>query len=388
MRIKIANLVMIFLLVLVFSCVEKYWPELDSKYEDILVVEGMITNEPGPYYIKLSLATSVENPELITLRGCHVKILDDAGNSENLSEISPGTYSTSATGIQGVVGRKYKIQILGPQGKNYQSEFEELKNPVGIDSVYTAFETRDNPEGQYQTEGYQFYLNTALAATDSNFFMWRMDRTYEYEADFKIRYIYEGDLRWLANADSLQTCWRTDNIRQIFTYNTLGLSQPVVKNYPLNFVNTDNRELSVRYSLLVKQLTISEKAYTFWNSIKEQNSDLDNLYSRQPYQVKGNVSNDQAPDETVLGYFLVAGISSKRIFVDRPMPPVHFYYEVCELTELDFNNVADIYHSTPAEWPIFLTTGNEGGMALPSQDCMDCRLAGGTIEKPDFWIDW
>ena len=100
MRIKIVNLVMIILLVLVFSCVEKYWPELDSKYEDILVVEVMITNDPGPYYIKLSLATSVENPELIVLRGCHVKILDDAGNLENLSEISPGIYSTSVSGIQ------------------------------------------------------------------------------------------------------------------------------------------------------------------------------------------------------------------------------------------------------------------------------------------------
>ena len=386
--IRIVNLILLVLLVLVFSCVEEYWPELDPKYEDVLVVDGMITNELPPYYIKLSLATSVENPEFTPLQGCFVKILDDDGNSETLSEISSGTYSTSPTGLQGVVGRKYKIQITSPAGKNYQSGFEELKNPVEIDSVYAGFETRDNPDGQHQTEGYQFYLNTVKAESDSSFFMWRINRTYEYESDFKIRYIYEGDLRWLVNADSLQTCWRTDDIRQIFTYNTLGLSLPVVKNYPLNFVSTENREISVRYSLLVKQLTISEKAYTFYNSVKEQNSDLDNLYSRQPYQVRGNIFNDLAPDETILGYFLVAGISSKRIFVDRPMPPVHFYYEVCELTELDFNNVADIYHSSPEEWPIFLTTGNAGGMALPSQDCMDCRLAGGTIEKPDFWIDW
>ena len=147
-------------------------------------------------------------------------------------------------------------------------------------------------------------------------------------------------------------------------------------------------ESQIQIHTKIKQMTISENAYTFWNSVKEQNSDLDNLYARQPYQIIGNVTNDLAPDEPVLGYFLVAGVSQKRIFVDKPLQANYFHYDICELMESDFANVADIYHSSPNEWPIFLTTGNEGGIALPNQDCMDCRLSGGTIEKPYFWIGW
>jgi len=384
MRIKVIHFFLLFPFIFLISCIEKYWPELDSKYQNAMVVDGMITNEPGPYYIKLSSATTVNNPELLPLSGYHISITDDAGTTEMLSEISPGIYSTSATGIQGIAGRKYKTQIISPSGKTYQSDFETLKSPVGIDSVYAEFEAHPNNTGPFPTEGYQFYLNTDVAASDSGFLMWKLERSFEYKSDFKIRYIYAGALLPFSHSDSLETCWKTDKIMQIFTFNTLGMTEPVVTRFPLNFATTDTRELTIRYSLLVKQFTLSENAYTFWNSVKEQNSTEDNLYARQPYQIRGNIYDPESPGEPVFGFFTVAGISVKRIFVDRPA--ANFRYPYCTLDDADYKNVGTVFLSLPSEWPIYLTTDANGIRALPNQDCIDCQLRGGSIEIPDFWL--
>jgi hypothetical protein len=155
--------------------------------------------------------------------------------------------------------------------------------------------------------------------------------------------------------------------------------------FPLNYVSTETRELSIRYSLFVEQLTISEGAFNFWSSIREQNSEAGELYTRQPYQIRGNISNPDDPDELVLGYFMAAGTKSKRIFLNRPMPPVNMRYPVCTLTEADYMNFGTIFLTKESEWPVYATFDNNGGNALPGQECMDCTLSDGTIVMPEFW---
>jgi hypothetical protein len=143
----------------------------------------------------------------------------------------------------------------------------------------------------------------------------------------------------------------------------------------------------LRYSLLVKQFTVSKNAYTFWNAVKESNSDDELLYSKQPYQVRGNVFNTSDDTEPVLGYFHVAGISEKRVFVDRPKAPVPLRYSVCELDEADFEAYGQRHMADPVYYPIFAIESPGGRRAIPPKGCVDCTLKGGTTEKPDFWID-
>jgi len=154
----------------------------------------------------------------------------------------------------------------------------------------------------------------------------------------------------------------------------------------LHYVNTETRELSIRYSLLVKQYSLDKDAYLFWQTIKEQNSEQ-GLYSKQPHQIRGNVKNLVNEEEPVLGYFLVCGISEKRIFVDPPPFPVLMRYFTCTLDQADFEAYGQMYMSDPVTWPIFAIETPGGFRAVPNQSCVDCRRRGGTIIKPDFWID-
>lgn len=380
----------IILLCLIFisihSCKEKYWPELD-KYEDILVVDGMITNEPGPYTIKLSLSAPLDSAVIFPFPNCQLVISDNIGNTENLTETEPGVYMTSPDGIQGIVGRKYKLQIVTPEGNNYESALEELRAPIGIDSVYGVIEYRQDEKFAYDLAGYQFYLDTEMAEQDTNYFLWRAEATFHYQSDFTIRWYYDGTLNWFHGPDSLYNCWKSYKIARIFTGSTQSLNIPKIDKYALHYVNTETRQLSIKYSLFVRQFTISETAYEFWNGIEEQNSEQGSLYATQPFQISGNVYNVENTAEPVIGYFMVAGIAEKRIFMERPPNNIPFHYKVCELDNGDFHSYGQLSMADPVFYPIYAIETPGGRRAVPSQECVDCQLKGGTIAKPDFWID-
>ncbi len=379
MQIKHYIVVLIALLFVTNSCVEEYWPELDA-YENLLVVEGMISDQPGPYTVKLSLSLGLDDTRKLPVEEAVVIISDDQGNSEVLFQIEPGTYATAEDGIQGVVGRKYALTVTTSDKEAYQSEYEELKAPVGIELVEPKIESREVNNSDHSLVGYQFYVNTSVAERDSLYYLWKLEETYEYNSDFYINHIYEGSLEPFMSMDSLFTCWRTEKLADIYTYSATDVEVNQLRNFPINFVSTDSRRLSIKYSLLVKQLVISERAYHFWSSIRDMSVEQGSLYSSVPYQIKGNVTNINDSEEPVLGYFFVAGVSEKRIFVDRPFG-VDFYYNECYP---DYDAIATVGLSSPQSYPIYFAD-LEDGIASAPDACFDCTLKGGTTEIPDFW---
>ena len=369
------------------SCVEEYWPKMNENYDRVLVVDGMITNEPGPYWIKLSLSTSPEKPNFTPLPGYTVMILDDQGEEEELIDMSDGRYKTRANGIEGIPGRSYKTRIISPEGAVYESSFELLHGPVGIDSVWAEYETREDLNYDHLLEGYRFRITTEPSLEDTTYFLWRLEGTYEYQANHYIKYYFDGEMKPFPKYDSLYTCWRTYRVNGIFTHHTMNLSEPFLRSYPLHYVNTQDKKLSVRYSLLTSQYVITQQAHEYWKNLQEQSNEMGSLYTTIPFQVRGNTYNIADPDELVLGYFMAASVAYDRTFVDKPWY-AKFYYE----TECDYYK-GDISHQLYLlrdHWPVYLfATYSEYGQspALPvKQDCVNCEESGGTIHQPAFWI--
>lgn len=371
------------------SCVDPYWPDLGDRYEDLLVFEGMITNDPGPYVFLLSRSSSLNNPSFEPLSGCQVTISDNEGNLELLTEVDSGAYSTAADGIRGMIGRMYQVTIQSPQGVTYRSDYEMLNQPAGIDSVYVELEYKAQPGFPMDIPGYQFYVNTKSSGSDTNYFLWDLERTYEYHADFLIFFWYDGTLHIFPDPDSLQVCWSTGPVYELFTASTTGLSEPVLTGFPLHYVPFINREFSVRYSLLVKQYTITQAAQEYWSDVKEQNTSVGEYYSKMPFQVRGNLENTTDPDEPVLGYFHAAGVVTKRLFFNRPGYPAEMYYSTCELSQPDYEEYGWMFKiPDPRDYPRYVTMNTNNVRAVPNPFCIDCRENGGSIVKPDFWIDY
>ncbi len=380
---KIRNLILILSLI-VLGCKDEFL--LDSKtYESLMVVDGVITNEEGPYMVKISQSLPVNYLAEIPYENCIVTLIENTGTTEILTEIEPGKYMTSESGMKGIIGNEYSISIFTPEGKEYHSDFQELKELVDLESVYAEPDSLLDIDYPFGLPGYQFYVDTETAPTQENYFLWSMTETFEYDIDQEIAYVETrfGDYLYSnPRYDTLITCWRTQNVNYIFTGTTSKLSIPQITHQPLHFVGTNSKKLTKRYSVLIQQYTIGENAYNYWQGIEEQSSNENFLVSSQPYTIKGNIENINNDEEIVLGYFTVASVSQKRIFVEKSYDP--FYYNTC-LVKTDPIEIRDYKKKFPP--PYFWVKVDDGTFGIVDKYCIDCRNEGGNLKKPEFWID-
>lgn len=376
-----------FVIFLCSTCIENYWPDFYPKYINALVVDGVITNDPGPYEIRLSTSAGVNYPQYLPLDGCKVSIVDDRGNSETLKGFENGIYRTSEDGIRGVSGNSYQLKIISPDGNSYESEFEKMPIPTEIDKIYWEIEFHPHPVLERDITGFRFFIDTYTSEIGENYYLWDLESTYKFNANYRIKYYFDGQMHAFSPSDSLYTCYLTRKIPEIFTYSTANLTEPRITKFPLNLVTTETKELSIRYSLLVNQLSITKKAYQFWHKIKSIDDEQGELHSRQPFQVRGNVRNIENSSEVVLGYFMVSGISNKRIFMDRPSGVDWHYPDSCNLRPIDQNNL----YINIENWPLFFPAVYFGPAQSPAwvdyQWCVDCTKLDGLLETPEFWHD-
>lgn len=380
---SLKNILIFFALIFSLSaCLDEYWPDLD-KYENLLVVDGVLTNKSNPTTIHLSLSSSISSEQLIPVNNGVVYLTDENQDIILFSEQEPGVYQVTDSTFQGQVGKSYQLHIELPNGKRYESDVCEMKAPSSIDSVYGIIENPDPFDNSQSFPGMQFYIENHSEVNDTSYYLFKVIHTYQYKSTFDIDYIWVGEFLAYPNPDSLRTCWRTAKANEILV-STSGLLDPTAINqFPLHFVSTESKLLSIRYSPLVRQLSISKAAYDFFSAVKEQSTKQENLWTTQPFQILGNIHNVDNKSEPVLGYFVVAGASEKRIFVNKP--PLTFYYEVCEP---DFESLRFIESEPRSRWPIYIDDIMFLGWAMAdSKACFDCRLEGGSITPPHFWVD-
>ena len=113
------------------SCRKVIHVDLNSTNPKI-VVEASISDEPGPYTVSLYKTVNFDQSNSFpAVSGAVVKISDDAGNFELLTETSSGIYATSS--LQGVPGRVYTLEISA-DGKTYTS-VSGMPLPAAIDTL-------------------------------------------------------------------------------------------------------------------------------------------------------------------------------------------------------------------------------------------------------------
>lgn len=97
------------LLTAVFSC-EKVIQIDTNDSEPKLVIEANVTNQEGPYLVKLSLSNQLdESNNYPSITNSLVVISDDLGNTDTLTHVMNGEFQTND--LQGVPGRKYTITV-------------------------------------------------------------------------------------------------------------------------------------------------------------------------------------------------------------------------------------------------------------------------------------
>ena len=355
------------------GCITPFIPRT-SEDKKILVVEGLITDQPDTNIIKLSnslpLGTrNVANP----LKGCIVTISDDLGNTFSFTETAAGIYVTDPSKFQGVVGRFYTLHItihVANNNLHYESYPMEMKHAPPIDSLYYEKVAIQENNGVNTQEGCQVYLNTHDPANQSKFYRWEYAETWE----FHIPYIFVPN----------RICWLSNNSDVINIKNTSVLEEDRIDRYPLNFVSNATDRLNIKYSILVNQYSLNEDEYLYWEKLQNITQQVGGLYDIIPSIIPSNVYSIDDPNEKVLGYFSVSGRSSKRLFIKDHFSGMIDLYTRCNGDTI-FNG-DPIPYLNLTEWVII-----EHHIPPPYYDiitydkgCADCSVRG-TIIMPDFW---
>lgn len=298
-------LLILFMAVLVYmvACVESYSPNI-SKYDDIFVVDGELTNLPGPYTVKLSRSYELYKKEGLPVTGAQVKIIESTGLEVELVEIKDGFYSTEGNPFQGQVGHSYKLQIK-LNGDVYESNFETIKTPVPIDRVYWEYQVLEN--GQ---DGIQLMVDTHDSTNSTRYYAWYHDETWKFRVPIDVA----GKPEW-------KICYQDAHSTDFNIATSAQRHNDVIERQPIRFFNEETNRLYIRYTALVRQYVLNEVSYKFFKDLITINQNQGTLFDPIPSSLIGNIKNTSNEDIPVLGYFLVTGASEKRIFIDREELP-------------------------------------------------------------------
>ena len=169
------------LLILIASaCVDRLQFDIVKSSDYGIVIDGFISDQPGPYTVKISKAFDIESKESIKTAVTVKRLIlsDDQGESEELTEVASGTYETKASGIRGQVGKVYKIRVELLNGKIYESVPDTLPAAGKMDSVYHSFTSNVNLDGDMEY-GFDIFANSSIGSSASNRFLWKMTGTFQ-----------------------------------------------------------------------------------------------------------------------------------------------------------------------------------------------------------------
>lgn len=389
---KIKNIVILFfsLMLPVVSCVEPITPVLnEDDSESVLVVDAQISNEEGPFKIKLTTSIPVNvmyypKPVLHAV----VLIRDDHGNEYLLEGDDQGRYETAEKNLKGIPGYSYTLLITTPDEIKYMSLPVTMQEGPEIDSVYFEEATSTRFEDGQPIE--ETRLNILLDAHDPLGIAkyWY----YEFEETWEVKLLTDhilvdhsapgtpGAPSWerITVSDEKITCWVTMPSASILVASTTNNQVDEIKRFRLQSLGPDEDKLHISYSILAKQSCLSHEQYEYWKQLRDANENTGGIYDKIPARIHGNITGDDGKIHA-LGNFTVLYVKSKRLFINKQDHHVKTTSAYQGCIYYDFYQLPWIPKS-------FFGTieGTDTEVYCSSEFCADCREYGSNT-KPDFW---
>jgi hypothetical protein len=351
-------------------------------YENLLVVEAFLSDGDENFTVRLSRSVPIDTTSFIPESGADILLLSADNEQYELYESDAGIY-TSFSVINPRAGKDYKLQIRTSDGRQYESEFVTMRITPPIDSVTFAFEEKPSAG----LKGMQVYVNSHDPSNNSWYYRWEWEEHWIFRTPFYSSIFWEnGEV--VQQEENINTCWLNGHSDNVYIGTTKNLSKDIVSKYPLHYVTTESDRLSNKYSLNVKQYSLSEESYNYWKELEKSTENLGTLFDPQPSTVQGNIYNINDETEVVLGYFDAASVEEKRVFISRgDLPPTSLpnVYNWCEDSTVSYNQIEEMMHYG---YSLYTETVDQFGSTVyvmaNSKYCVDCTLRGSNI-RPDFW---
>jgi Domain of unknown function (DUF4249) len=362
---------LLFICVAAGGCLQTYIPPPIANPAADLVVEGFIDNGGDSTIFSLSrtfpLSALAATPEL----KAKVVVEGNDNTSYPLPELGNGLYGALLSGLNPAT--TYRLYITTSAGKQYASDYVPLVTDPPIDSINWV---RNN-------SGVTIYANTHDPTGNTRYFRWDYTETYEFNSTYVTYYNVSGRF-WvpMIQGDTLYTCWHTDNSTNIILASSSQLAQAVIYEAPIVNYPVNSQQLSVEYSVLIRQYALTKAAYTWWATMQNNTENIGSIFGVEPTTNEGNLHCLTDTTEQVVGYASAGNSWSQRIFItNQQVAPWTYVDNGCTISvfsqPLLANAANGFWYLYPQQVPI-------PGFAYTQAECANC-LTNGYNHPPSFW---
>ena len=367
----------------VSSCVYPFEPELDKSSGRYLVVEGdiLIGEECG--FSLGYMAYLDEDYSGVPIHST-VQVESEGGkvfqghSTENINKYMVNLRNADPSD-------RYRLHVILEDGREYASEWAEVRKPCVIDDITHEL---DSLRGQVR-------FNLSLHSEDGEqYFRWYYDEDWEYKSLYEAKVEYVVDLSDPEDPGYMipmgwrgtHYCWVTGSSTSLMFTTTRDLDSDRVTEKNFYRVSCQDYRLSILYAMNVKVESLTADCFDYWKNIKTNSDNVGDLFAPIPSEMRGNVYNLADRDEMVFGYVNVSGLAQKRIFVDNGK--TGYYVSNPRIPE-EYWQIPLLYDQWRRYYvykqylPVSKGEGPEYYWA--PKRCVDCRLQGGTKNRPDFW---
>jgi len=380
--------ILVVLMALSTSCLERYHPDDLYLRDGLLVINAHITDQVGVQTIEISRSANIEGPRFEPEMDCFVLLSREDGESMEfrISEL-PGHYTADLDADFLSTGLQYQLQVITGDGKEYLSDFDQIRPVPAIDSIYYKVESRQINGDEGAVTGIRFYVDFTYDNEDYEFIRWDLTETYEFHNPDMEAWVYYS--RWrngpLEGEDNPKVCYLTHPIPSVHSISTKHLD-PGTFTRAFDFIPYDklDQRLIYKYSLLVKQYSVGSEGFHYWNELGKNHQGQGTLFDSQPALVKSNISNVVDESEKVLGFFTMSSMQEVRAFAeDIPGIPTSPYFYYCLPVDTGPGS------NRPQNYPAYFARATYDGETVYAEvrkQCVDCREYKNSTEIiPDFW---
>ena len=302
------------IILIVSACIDPV--NLTTGEGGTLVVDGWITDQPGPYTIKLSRSIAYDNSRPLRVfsvaeSDALVTVVDRFGTVEKFKEsTTKGTYVNSETStFKGGVGKAYQLTIKTKAGRSYHSAYDSLVPVAPIARLQAKFRVIEslitNASGNaviQKRESFDVSVEVNDPANSQNYYRWQSDGIFEFFSLTDFAALKQCWAPYLSKIEPMLEIASDDN----FDGQTF---QKVIGNILY--------DRTTKFLVKVRQQSLTPAAYKFLNGLSIQGTSTGTLFDPPPADLKGNMVCDSDPDETVLGFFGCSSVSAGMYLIDR-----------------------------------------------------------------------
>ena len=372
------------------SCIYPFTPEAQDGSGAFVIEGDILLGDVSK--VKLSYTAPVDAPASAPEPPiCEVWVEDEAGAIYNgvRDTDTPGSYRVDTRNAS--QDKRYRLHVTRlSDNREYVSDWGEAPLVPEIDSL------------SYNLDFDRSRLNVALSmhSRGGSFFKWNYVEDWEYHADYnaEIKYIPPQSGRWgtvgdgeivrMVYPESTYYCYGHDVSSEIMIFSTESQTDDRFVDLEFHPIPRNDIKISFIYHIDVYLQPLTEDAYRYWETVKNNSEYNGNLFAPNPSELIGNIRCVQDPDEMVMGYISVASQAHKSLYIRNT--ETRFYKDSSVYEEPIVVNRGEWYKNYSdgyLPFSYYEIPGDVSQTYWARMRCVDCRYKGkGTYTRPENWL--